>query len=390
MARPVVVLPGFLGSVVENIAAIPAQPLWSELAAGLQLLTRFDVRRAALDRDGTSDLADDVLNRPTQLIPTGYFRLVHGLRDRLRVPVFPFPFDWRLSARVVAPLLVELVRELLGRPMRTVAAWDHKLDFVCHSFGGMVMRAFLDEWTAQEPGPLPVGRVAFVSSPNSGSLETMAGMITGENSIFQGHKEMRKIARTYPAIYESLPTYPDAVVLADGTALDPFLPSSWQTSVLAPATEGERDPDGFYVEPERLAEAQRVVAELPLPTEARFGLAVRDLLCVAGAKPRSTTQQVTVRAQPNEPRWYDFETRVLADGDEVVTVEAARLPGVATAVVHRDDLSYILDAAARFTLLHAFLPQTEEVLEILTRFLTDGASPSVMPRGIVKSRFIAP
>ena len=56
------------------------------------------------------------------------------------------------------------------------------------------------------PGtPLPVNRVVFIATPHLGSVDAVESMIRGETVLFGGQKELRKLARTFPGVYELLP-----------------------------------------------------------------------------------------------------------------------------------------------------------------------------------------
>src|SRR6202035_4230576 len=106
--------------------------------------------------------------------------------------------------------LVRFVDQLLLKAIHD--GWDRRFDFACHSMGGLVFRQFLRQWRDSHGGSsLPVGRVAFIATPHKGSLEAVETLISGESPMLGGQKEMRKLARTFPAVYELLPLYKNGV-----------------------------------------------------------------------------------------------------------------------------------------------------------------------------------
>ena len=204
------------------------------------------------------------------------------------------------------------------------ANWDKAFDFACHSMGGLVFRQFVAAWRSAMPGaPLPVNRVVFIATPHLGSVDAVESMIRGETVLFGGQKELRKLARTFPGVYELLPNpgLLNTVVNQNGVPLDIFDIQNWQSTV----TPDPDDPEDFDVEQAHLTAARGVLNALPDVSMPEFGLAGR-ILVIYGIKTNSTLRTVTVDQQNDN--WYDFDHAVMGDGDQVVPVESALLPGV--------------------------------------------------------------
>lgn len=355
---PTVIVPGIKGSSLENYYPLDVKTTWSPLQVALG--PPFD--SVALAPNGDADLADEVVTRAGQLFPIAYHGLVDALRSRFQAPVYVFPYDWRLSNAVNARRLVQFVEALQRKPLASVSGWNHSFHFVCHSMGGLVFRQFLGAWTEAHDGTPPVDRVAFVATPHLGSLDAVEAMIRGETSLFEGRKEMRKLARTYPSVYELLPRFPDAVV-REGQPVDLFQATHWQSNVTQPT--GERED----VEQGRLDRARAFFDGLPDPRDPRFGLTGR-MLCIYGDRAESTLVQVSVQPKKDDVRnWYDFQGARKGAGDEVVPVESAKLEGVPFIAIPYSAVSYFSELTARALSFHAFITVLDEVQTVVSRFL---------------------
>lgn len=381
MPRPCVLLPGILGTSLENFYPLRPETTWSGWEAAEEQLFGVDLPRLMLTPDGTADLDDEVVTRPGALLPVAYAAAVRALRGRLRAPVYVFPYDWRLSIAQNGGRLARFVRALRRKPMNGVPGWDGSFDFVGHSLGGLIVRAFLDAWTRLEGAPPPLGRVVFVATAHRGSLDAVEAMVRGQTVFLGGRKELRKLARTFSSVYELLPTYP-ALVDATGATLDVFDLASWQTSVIEGAPGA--DPDGYVVRAAHLARASAIRATLPLPPAA-------DTLCIYGNRPGSTLERLMRVPDPRHAgaQWLDFARATRGDGDEVVLVDSARLSGVAAVEIAWDDVSYFALAARHFS-MHAFLLTLDEVQTVVARFLGGESGVALLPRGLPPSRYVAP
>jgi hypothetical protein len=374
------VIPGIQGSALENFYPISPATTWSTLAVAETHFVAPDFKSLALDDSGQSDADQQVVSRPSHLLAIAYAPLVGGLRGRLKVPVYLFPYDWRTSIAESAEALVLYVKRLMRKPMPAIQNWDKTFDFACHSMGGLVFRAFLSAWQKSDQRPAPVGQVAFIATPHLGSLEAAQSLISGETPIFGGRKELRKLARTFPSVYELMPRFPDAVI-RNGAELDIFDEHNWQTNT----TSAVPDRDGFDVRQQHLTAAKNVLSNLPLPTDQ---IAAQDLLTVYGAKPDSTMR--TVQVGPNADKWYDFDHARRDVGDDVVPVESARLAGMASVELRAADISYFWHPIERTYAnadMHAFLPALDEVGTIVAQFLTGTRGVKLLPLGIPPARF---
>jgi lecithin:cholesterol acyltransferase len=383
--RPCIVIPGIVGSSLENSYPIAPVTTWSALGAVESKVVAPDFDALALDDPADADFDAQTVTRPSALLSVAYSTLVAGIRGRRDVPAYLFPYDWRYSNGVTAQLLVRAVRQLQKKSMPSLPGWDGRFDFVVHSMGGLVLRAFLNEWRAAGPSPLPVGQVVFIATPNLGSIDAVEALISGEAVLFGGRKELRKLLRTFPAVYELLPRFQRAVI-RDGADLDVFDERNWQQNITALVQD--RD-DDYGVTQHHLTEARAMLTALPDPVAV---LPANDLLVIYGAKDSSTTTQVVVSSPAEKPaNWYDFDHAQKGPGDDVVPVVSALLAGVAAFEVRTEDVSYFRHPIERGLIaadLHAFLPALDEVGTVTTRFLNGKrGGKDLLPLGVPQERY---
>jgi pimeloyl-ACP methyl ester carboxylesterase len=341
------VIPGIEGSGLENFYPISPQSTWSLSTIIGGAIVPNDFGSLALNDNGDSDLTDDVVTRPSQALRVVYESLVSGLRGRLGLPVYLFPYDWRLSIARTAASLVDFVKRLSGRPMKTVAGWDKKFDVVCHSLGGLVLRQFVAEWRAQNPGvSVPIGSVVFIATPHRGALIAVQEMTMGQSSLLGDGKEARKLARTFPSVYELLPTWQDAVT-RNGTPLDIFQEGNWQANITPSPIN---DPNGYVVEQHHLDDARALLKVLPDPSSPAFGVARGDILVIYGSMgPWAKSTMHTVPVGPDPDRWYRFDWATMTDGDGSVMVDSAFPPGICRCWIRPEPKSHFTHCSRRST-----------------------------------------
>jgi hypothetical protein len=384
--HPCIVIPGIKGTGLENIYELPPVTTWSTWEAAV---APPDFDSLALDSNGDVDDAEIVLNRASQLLGVAYDSFVQSLRGR-GVPVYVFPYDWRYSMVRSAKKLVNYVLALQKKTLRSLGGsnWDGLFDFACHSMGGLVFRQFLAAWRSVMPRtPFPVKHVVFIATPHLGSVDAVESMIRGETVLFGGQKELRKLARTFPGVYELLPNpgVQNTVVNQNSVALDIFDIHNWQSTV----TPDPNDPEDFDVEQAHLTAARGVLNALPDVANPEFGLTGR-ILVIYGYKPNSTLRTVKVFPEVNGIKnWYDFDDADKPEnkgaGDEVVPVESAVLAGVPSLEVRGEDVS-VFNLKSHVLSLHALLPSLDEVSSVTSRFFTGVTGAALLPKGTDPTR----
>jgi Lecithin:cholesterol acyltransferase len=383
VTRPTVIIPGIEGSMLQNAYPISPATTWSTWTIGTSYVAAPDFDSLALGDDAAADRDERVVTRPDSLLSIAYAKLVTGLQSRTEAPAYLFPYDWRYSNGSTAKLLVGFIERLLLKKVPSLPAWDGKFDFVCHSMGGLILRAFLAEWMNAHGGaPAPIGRVVFIATPHHGSLNAAQALIVGEGLLPGAQKDMRKLARTFPSVYELLPPPGTHIMWAerDGVEVDLFQESNWQQNT----TSAVPDRDGYDVQQQHLDAAGALLRSLPNPSDPKYGLSNDRMLVIYGAKPQSTLQTVVVGPAP--VNWYDFANPRKDTGDDVVLVGSARLPGVASVAIQPDDIGWdLLGRVYGWVELHPFLPALDEVQTIASRFLQGETGTDLLPLNIAQA-----
>lgn len=272
---PVVVIPGILGSRLENRTT--GQKVWGAFTYGAaDADTPKGAREIALPMAmgvPLGELRDDVFSpgvldlvvadvTPFRRIRIGAYvdilttLAVGEYRDEelgnsgainyggLHYTCFQYGYDWR---RDVSENTAELHQRILDgqqqvREGRDLPADEHvKVDVVAHSMGGLVLRYYLryGPTPLPEDGSLPeltwagaknVRKAILIGTPNAGSAKAVEQLVKGLNlnPLFPNYRPV--LLGTMPAIYQLMPrTRHQCVVDAEsGEPVDMLDVSTWE------------------------------------------------------------------------------------------------------------------------------------------------------------------
>jgi pimeloyl-ACP methyl ester carboxylesterase len=305
-ARPVIVVPGF--GVTRLFDPVTRRYVWGTGHATFQ--TRFD----------------DDLDLPAQghdrLIPRGYvgsrgpinigWQITEGLRKFGRyVPgrtVFPFYYDWRLSARENAAQLAQLVEQIRG---------SGKVDIVTHSAGAIVALTYVKLLGGQH-----VEHLILVAPAQLGVIDAFRILVRPERFIRRVFTP--QMVETWPSVPELFPENGAFVIDERGrpVAFDAWKPESWRVIVrTTPAFE------------QSILDARRFRDDLrhaPMPPNVKLTVIAGD--CVETARRVLMRSDGSFVFYPGELR--DGEQKLASDlfepGDGTVPVSSARAGGAAT------------------------------------------------------------
>ncbi len=257
--------------------------------------------------------------RPNAVFSAAYEDLIDELRHNLTrkadepVPVYPFPYDWRLPLEITVQQFAEFVQEVVDRTKllrhyeqtgsnELPYSADPRVDLVGHSMGGLVIAGYL---AAHRRDHL-VGKVATLGTPFGGSYESPIKVLTGTASLgtLEPRSREREAARITPALYHLLPQFrirrdgqeEAAVIDGQGNEVDLFQAGNWQSGVLDTLAEFIRL---YAVNPARSQRARRTQATVLFqemldkaqqylaPTRSanllqNAGLSASSWLCIAG------------------------------------------------------------------------------------------------------------
>jgi pimeloyl-ACP methyl ester carboxylesterase len=259
--RPVIVVPGVLGSQIVN--GRTGEVVWpsvfrsSEDGLSLPATPDLSANRDELTASKILDTAKFARLSPEFYV---YRDLLFALRefggyregdperpppDGDRDTFYVFPYDWRRDNVETARLFVRFAEDLKRRLGRA----DLRFNVVAHSMGGLVARYAAMYGDADLPpegsAPVPtwagaavVNKVFMFGTPNAGSAEAFATLLEGY-SVTEGLRRrvrlLNKLSRedvlTAPAIFQLLPHGASARFL-DGDlrplAVDLYDPETWR------------------------------------------------------------------------------------------------------------------------------------------------------------------
>ncbi len=317
----VILLPGIMGSHL----AVDGRTIWVDALR----LARGGL--AELAYGGAGDVTAVGLNRT-------YVPLITRLARTWDVHLFPF--DWREDVVESGHRLDELVERLRAEhPTRGV-------NFVAHSMGGLVVRAFIAEhrqrWDelADIPGASS-GRLVMLGTPNRGSYSipmTLLGAelaVRGLAAIDRRHDsdEVAKIVAGFPGVYQMLPFAQGVEGVEDDHWNDLYTAAKWG--------------DGSHISADLLARAKATHEQL-----GRDGVHAERFCYVAGYG-KDTPFRVEVKDGG------DMRIGQFAMGDGRVAHSLGELDGMKM---------YFVDAT------HGGLISDQTVLDKLDDLIRDGAS----------------
>ncbi|MEH7419040.1 alpha/beta hydrolase [Neobacillus drentensis] len=354
MTIPTIIIPGIQGTKLVNTNTLDFDTIWSvtqskyETIYDLLLMqdNRFEVNpKSIIERGDVEDVA--------------YREIVHVLERKTKQPVYIFGYDWRQSSLETAKRLayfVEYLKEKLS---------VKKFNFIAHSLGGMVLSSYLKTLQGNYDS---IDHCIFAVSPFRGTIQALIALTVGEGGIrfplFNSSDEFRKIARTFPSVFELCPTYQNALLFEDGTDFDIFNPDHWQTNI------GDDDWGMFLNRVslmkafwDRQNPAMLDLRNLPLEVRKRF-----LILMGRGVK---TKNKVIVQPESPDGRvknFFNFDSLDSeGDGDGAVSVESAS--------TYKNDI-LTLGIKKKWTdfSLHALFLNDGRVQTTITRFLLNQTS----------------
>jgi pimeloyl-ACP methyl ester carboxylesterase len=297
--RPVIIVPGF--GVTKLFDPVTHRYVWGTGHATMQ--TRFE---------------DDLDLPPSghdRLVPRGYvgsrgpinigWQLTEGLRRFGRyVPdqtVYPFYYDWRLSARENAMRLGELVEQVRH---------GGKVDIVTHSAGAIIALTYVK---LQNGGGL-VDHLVLIAPTQLGVIDAFRILVRPER--FLRRVFTAEMVKTWPAVPELLPEDGRFLINSD---FDAWNPSSWRSILkTTPAFE------------QSIVDARRFRDELhaaPMPRDVKVSVIAAD--CVPTARRALRRGDGSFAFYPRE--LLESERTLMKEmfepGDGTVPITSARAGG---------------------------------------------------------------
>ncbi|QOZ36480.1 hypothetical protein [Bradyrhizobium sp. CCBAU 53421] len=271
--RPLVFVPGILGSrLVDDNGTV----IWGDRNSYLNF-PKLEIAPSgpvtALHSDGRLVESINVLG-PFWTIHQ-YDTLLHYLHSLGYIDnetLFVFAYDWRLSNFETAKQLQTFVDD----PKRG-RLQNGQFDLLSHSMGGIVSKL----WMVKEGGAARVHKAIYMGTPFQGSMNAFETLSDGwgdfTNFIAGGLPTVRRVALSFPALYELLPTYDKCCRLGSPekyTPLDVLDVATWRQRDWLPSEYRANGPRGAAFE-RGLSEARRVgeLMRQPIPGVAQVMIA---------------------------------------------------------------------------------------------------------------------
>ena len=229
---PTILVPGIKGTKLVDVNKLDFDTIWSGIQSKFETIE--DLR---LQNEPRFDAEEDVIIERGDVEDLAYRQFYQLLNKRRLGPIFIFGYDWRRSNLENGKKLLGFIRNLqgkLGHPRSKV-----RFNFVTHSMGGLVFSAFLRELPQSERHC--IHRVVCTVPPFLGSIRILTILLVGEGGVrlpfFNSNDAFRKVARSFPSVYEMLPRWEKAVTFAKGhdsfgQSFDIFDHRHWQSNIV--------------------------------------------------------------------------------------------------------------------------------------------------------------
>ncbi len=308
--RPAIVIPGF--GVTRLFDPVTRRYVWGTGRATMQTKYEDDL-----------DLPPEGHDR---LVPHGYtgsrgevdsgWQLMEGLRKFGRyVPdrdVFPFEYDWRLSARENA----ERLDELVDRVRRQRGA--ERVDLITHSAGAIVALTFVKLGT----GASKVDHLILIAPPQRGVVDALRVLVRPEH--FLRRVFTREMVATWPSVAELLPDDGRFLVDEQGKPIDRDLWTVEGWSGIQPFVRAQQL-DSAHV-------LRHALAGTAMPANIRVSVIAGD--CVATARRVLMRRDGSFAFYPSElrPAERHLQSLLFEPGDGTIPISSATAGGKAMIV----------------------------------------------------------
>lgn len=218
---PIVLIHGIKGSNLAQTYDDSFDVIWSALQSGFE-----SIEDLKLDDAGHTDRDPRGVIQTLKIEKLAYGEVLARMRrDFPDRSVYIFRYDWRLDIRRNAERLSEfldLVQHKNG---------NSSVSVVTHSMGGLILAACVKLDPARQAARLD--RAVVTVPPFRGSIEAIRSLIVGDGARlgFNSSDAFRKIARTFPSVYQLVSHYQGFWEHPLGAGADVWNLDHWQHRV---------------------------------------------------------------------------------------------------------------------------------------------------------------
>ncbi len=229
MVNPTILVPGIQGTKLADVNKSKFDIKWSFFEKYYENLNDL-----LLNEESQYDKTKEVIIEHNELEYVAYDALINEVKSKDSI-VYVFGYDWRKSNEFNGRLLYDFTAYLKQKLSAGENEPVNSFNFIAHSMGGMVFQCFLKILKEKNGNLDLVNKAAINACPYLGSITALKGIVAGEDGseirLFNASDSFRKIARTFPSVYEMLPVYPGSVKSKGGADLSLLEKNNWQTNV---------------------------------------------------------------------------------------------------------------------------------------------------------------
>ena len=361
--KPVILIPGIQGTKLFDTNQKDFKTVWSGVKKFFS-----DIHQLALKDNGVSDKFLDAVIERADVEDLAYSELINYLKAE-GYRVYIFGYDWRRSNHESAIALGEFV-ERIKRRFGNINSFN----FVTHSMGGLVFAAYLKSLTVEQRDEV-VEHAVMTVPPFLGSMESALSLTMGSSMLFNSSDDFRKVARTFPAIYELLPVYEGAYTFDTAQTKNAFSPylfdSYWQHVENADRTDTLATQNLMR---RRLAHLGEVRADNNHIFDfSKESASLRDRLVIVSGSGSETRQQSRIRENYKHYKFFfEFEekpTDLSGDGTVPSISSNCFKDSITTIQVRKSGFESWMDSRFLGADHHAFFLNNGRVQNVITRFL---------------------
>lgn len=361
--KPIILIPGIQGTKLFDTNQKDFKTVWSGVKKFFS-----DIHQLALKDNGVSDKYLDAVIERADVEDLAYSELINYLKAE-GYRVYIFGYDWRRSNTETAIALSEFVKKIKRRFGNT-----NSFNFITHSMGGLVFSAYmkmLDEEQREEV----VEHAVMTVPPLLGSMESALSLTMGSSMLFNSSDDFRKVARTFPAIYELLPVYQGAYKFETDAAQDAYSPyefdSYWQQVAGADRPDTL---DKHQLITRRLSDLGEVRDQNHFIFDfAQSPQSFRDKLVIISGSGSQTRQKSNIKENHKHYKFFfEFEEKPKSkQGDGTVPSISSNCfkDSITTIEVKKSGFEAWMDSRFLGADHHAFFLNNGRVQNVITRFL---------------------
>lgn len=363
--KPIILIPGIQGTKLYNVNLDDFSTAWSGVK---KFFT--NIHRLKLQKDGVNDIGVETIIERADIENLAYSEIINYLKSK-GYRVFIFGYDWRKSNVETAKDLAVFIKKLTNKLN------NGSFNFITHSMGCLVLSAYFKSLSSDERNKI-VHRAIFTVPPFLGSVEASFNLVVGKSRLFNSSDDFRKIARTFPSVYELLPCYQEAYTFENPNTAANYNPFDFSTywQQIANVDPNRSDTQGKHA---LMSYRLAAVAEVRDQNNFIFDFSQcpesfrKKLIIICGGNTKTKDRIYVKNRQDIFKNFFNYEHfKEEEEGDGTVPHQSASAfkDSVLTLRIGKRTLETWADSRLTGPDWHAFFLNNGRVQNILKRFLS--------------------